>query len=403
VIQPAALFSPRWEVFWGTTYSFELELFDEYLFRRLGDPPLNASVLVDFATLARTWSGIQPDEEWRVRRVNRLYLVRAAGRPQGRFHPKTYFFANQKEGVLLVGSGNLSLAGLEEGKEVFARFDSTDEEGLASILSWRDWMAAVVEQANDEILGQRWFRLRQTTKGWLKGRAGSSSFVTNVETSLLDQFVGRSSGVDELHVTAPFFDSDVEALATLIKRTSPRKVFVYLGRGTSVDGTALRKLLKGSRASATVLAFDPPRFVHAKLVATIKNKKAMLLSGSANLSRAALTSSMNEQAWANTEAGVLSEMSAQEVRDLFQPPGLEAQEMSLDALGDYTFIEGDEPIALPIRLLSARPSDGEVIEVSLKGETGSPLYLTSLSDRCELEGDRTAKPFQLGGSTVLVC
>src|SRR5690606_5759082 len=104
--------------------SFELELFDEYLLRRLGDPPLNATVLVDFASLARTWDAIRAEEAWRVQRVNRLYLVRSAGRTRGRFHPKTYFFANSKEGVLLVGSGNLSLAGLEEGKEVFSRFDS---------------------------------------------------------------------------------------------------------------------------------------------------------------------------------------------------------------------------------------------------------------------------------------
>ena len=230
-IQPAALFTPRWEVFWGTTYSFELELFDEYLFRRLGDPPLNATVLVDFATLARTWGGIQPGEEWRVQRVNRLYLVRSAGRPQGRFHPKTYFFGNAKEGPLLVGSGNLSLHGLEEGKEVFSRFDSADQEGLAAILTWRDWMKGIIDQSGEEMLGQRWWWLLQTTKDWFKGRAGPSAFVTNADISLLDQLVGSQSSADELHVTAPFFDGDVEALGCCSNAVAPSRCRSTWGGG----------------------------------------------------------------------------------------------------------------------------------------------------------------------------
>lgn len=401
-VQPAALFTPRWEVFWATTYSFELELFDEYLFRRLGEPPLNATVLVDFATLARTWGGIEAGEEWRVQRVNRLYLVRSAGRPQGRFHPKTYFFGNAKEGTLLVGSGNLSLPGLEEGKEVFSRFDSADQEGLAAILAWRDWMKSIIDQSADEMLGQRWWRLLQTTKEWFKGSAGPSSFVTNADASFLDQLVGSQSSADELHVTAPFFDKDVDALSSLLERLRPEQVSVYLGRGASVDGAALRKLLKKSPAKVSVFAYDPPRFVHAKLVAVIKGKRARLLSGSANLSRAALTSSMAGEAWANIEAGVLSEATAQEARDLFQPPDLETMPVSLDDLGEFSFDEGDAPPALPVRLLSARPGDGETVEVFFTGQVPSTLYLTSPSASAELQGNRTAEAFPLGQATVLL-
>src|SRR6266508_549320 len=46
----------RWSCFWATSYSLELELFDEYLFRRLGEPPLNATLLVDFRRLATSLS-----------------------------------------------------------------------------------------------------------------------------------------------------------------------------------------------------------------------------------------------------------------------------------------------------------------------------------------------------------
>ena len=103
-----------------------------------------------------------------------------------------------------------------------------------------------------------------------------------------------------------------------------------------MDGAALRNLLMKSRAKVSIFAYDPPRFVHAKLVAVIKGKRARLLSGSANLSRAALTSSMSGETWANTEAGVLNDATASEVRDLFQPPGLDPRTLVLpiDSGGD---------------------------------------------------------------------
>jgi HKD family nuclease len=401
-IQPARFFNPRWEVFWCTTYSFELELFDEYLFRRLGDPPLNATVLVDFATLAKAWEGIQQGEEWRLQRVNRRYLVRAAGRPQGRFHPKTYFFGNDKEGTLLVGSGNLSLWGIEEGSEVFSQFDSADDRGLAAILSWRDWIKTIVDETDDDLLGQRWFRLRQTTKGWLRGAASSSSFVTNSERSLLDQVFDEKKPCDELLVTAPFFDKDVEALGALLKQSRAMKLSLYLGRGTSVDGAALRRLLKTTHGKVEVFAFDPPRFVHAKIIALIQGQRARVLTGSANLSRAALTSSLADATWANTEAGVLTGVSAKEARDLFHPPNLKPKRISLNDLVEFSFQEGDEPLGLPLRLHSARPSGDGTILVNLSGKTSGSLFLSSDSKSVRLEGFRTVEAFNLDSTTVLV-
>jgi hypothetical protein len=43
----ANLFKPGTHAFWGTTYALGLALFDQYLLRRLGGPPLNAVLLAD--------------------------------------------------------------------------------------------------------------------------------------------------------------------------------------------------------------------------------------------------------------------------------------------------------------------------------------------------------------------
>ena len=42
-----ALLHARDEVFFATTFTFDTAGFDDYLFPKLGAPPLNATVLVD--------------------------------------------------------------------------------------------------------------------------------------------------------------------------------------------------------------------------------------------------------------------------------------------------------------------------------------------------------------------
>jgi hypothetical protein len=68
-------FSGRWTSFFATAYSIELEFFDEYLFRRLGEAPLNATVLTDAGTHGRLWTSGDPAR--RLRRANRDYLHRS--------------------------------------------------------------------------------------------------------------------------------------------------------------------------------------------------------------------------------------------------------------------------------------------------------------------------------------
>src|SRR5205814_8874840 len=112
----ARSFNGRWTSFFATTYSIELEFFDEYLFRRLGEPPLNATVLIDAGAHARLWTS-GDDQTRRLRRANRDYLLRPVLFGTGTFHPKTYLLGNVREGVLLVGSGNLTMSGVERGNE----------------------------------------------------------------------------------------------------------------------------------------------------------------------------------------------------------------------------------------------------------------------------------------------
>jgi hypothetical protein len=405
-IRVASHFQGRWSCFWATSYSLELELFDQYLFRRLGEPPLNATLLVDFDRLARDLQSIGIMDSRLLRRANRDYMLRGVGFGSGAFHPKTYFFGNQKEGMLLVGSGNLALRGIEEGHELFARLDSRNENDLQTIRGWRTWMDILVGRLGDRDLSMRWLDVKARCGGWVNGDCQGSRFVHNLERSMLDQLTSETRGpIDELHVTAPFYDRKAGALSTLCERLKPRRLALYLGAGTSVDGSALGGVLKSCGAAVTVYAVDPHEFVHAKLIGMIQGEHGFLLSGSANLSYAALTGVQPHETWANVEAGILIDAPAPLIRGVFLPPGLKLREETLDAVTTLAYNEPKKGLALQVKLRAARlRSDGRV-EVDLDGPPDGELSVTAGMEAQLLRGSRSEAPLELpeGGALVWIC
>ena len=319
-LRVTAAFERRWRVLWATSYTFEPVFFESFLLPRLGDPPLNVTILVDRHRLADAWQDLGDTTPWRGSRANRDYLVRGVAPTNGAFHPKTYFLADEQTGVLFVGSGNISMGGLESGKEVFSRFESANEEGLRAIRAWRSWMDALVADVDDDAVRTRW-NAAQVRARWLAGPVEPSVFVSNWEQPLLDQLLdGVRPPVNELHVTAPFFDADVGALRELIDRARPALVSVLLGRDASVNGPALLRALSASGAAVKLLGLLPDTYVHAKLVGIIAGDRARLLSGSANLSGGALLRAASRDSSANVECGTLVELSPQQVRETFAPP-----------------------------------------------------------------------------------
>lgn len=345
-------FSARWSVCWATTYTFEPSFFETVIARRLGDPPRNIVVLADGPHLADLWRRIGSGERWSIRGANRLYLIRPVHIPGGVFHAKTILLANEREGELLVGSGNLGLSGLESGREVIVRYRSTSASGLAAIATWRIWMADLVAHVDEPVLRMRWARVLERC-GWMAAESVASPFFTNWQTPLLDALVPAGSpSVDELHVTAPFFDADLRATTALIARARPRRITVYLGHPTSVDGPRLAETLGTSGAPASVLGMEPRGFVHAKLFATITGDVARLLSGSANASGPALLGTV-AAGDGNVETASIAELSADECRALFVPPGASTVPIDAATLARFEFQRIAVVPSPPVRLTSA--------------------------------------------------
>ncbi|MBI4322565.1 MAG: hypothetical protein HY675_29085 [Chloroflexi bacterium] len=389
-IEAATNFQGRRTVFWATSYTFDMRMFDDFWLPRLGDPPLNATLLIDARRLADVWAEIPPEDEWRVRRANLDYLLRGVDVPGWSFHPKTYLFGDKRDGVLLVGSGNLGLNGLEEGNECFSVFESGRAEELGTIRTWREWMRRIVRWLDDTRVTQRWLDALSRLP-WLGGDAGDSVFVSNWDRSLLEQLAARvTKPVDEIHVLAPYFDQQATALAELIRVTDPPVVHLYVGRDVSVDGEKLAGVaLEGGRR-VIAHGFRPNEFVHAKLIGIVQGDRGVVLSGSANISRAALLGSV-AHGTGNVEAGVLIELPTERMRALFVPGRLEVQDLDLAHLSTLTYTADTGDPAPHLLLKSAMRLDDERVKVDVEGAEGRHLCLAAFGDLSALKNGVTTR------------
>ena len=383
------LFRSNVIAFWATTYSIDLALFNEFLLGRLGEPPLNIAILADQQRLAETLERISPKMAGQIALVNRRWLLRGVQLGAGRFHPKSYLAVTPSKATLFVGSGNLSTSGLDEGREVFTEFVSGTDIGDAAIGAWRVWMRRLVEQLDDTRLAERFADLEEKLPGITGPRVVSEPLLlNNLVEAIAKQLVERvrtqvTGPVDELLVAAPFFDKRALALRHLVERLAPQRISVYTTTMTSVEGTHLARVLEESGAEVDLLAYEPDRFTHAKLVGVLAGEQAWVLSGSANLSQAALTLKASD---GNVELSVLVPVQPERVRELFLPPGASTREIALSDLASLTYESDEEPTGLPVRLLQATARAGGVVEIRCSPALQDGWRLDDLAERRGLVG-----------------
>lgn len=369
------LFRPAVRACWITTYNLDLGLFDGFLFNRLGDPPLNVTVLADGHHHDETLAALTVDEPWRIDRVNRRWLLRPVHHIPT-FHPKTLLFVEASKTTLLVGSGNLSYSGLDAGKEVFTIFTSETSEGRAAISGWHVWMRDLLDRLDDPLLRRRFSDLH-THLPTLPAPGGG--FVHNLYQPLLGQFVDAApSSVRTLLLTAPFFDTELDAVGELLTALQPVQVELFLADHAKIDGAQLQAIAQAAPGSFRLRRYEQAAFVHAKLAGAIgPDGHGVLLSGSANLSNAALVRSSGGLPPGNVEVGVLAALPGEQIQAAFTDPGkLDAVEVSLDAFATHTAdYDGPDQHAPAIRLLAAHRREDRSITFQISNADGRPLEL----------------------------
>lgn len=268
-------------------------------FRRCGHPTL--TIFADAGCAAESFAHQQPVLTGLGVRYR---VVPVAMDPGFRFHPKAVLLSGEEAGTLLVGSGNLTFGGWRENAEVWLRFDSR-QDGAAPFHAFQgylneilarvplpDAVAAEVEEAFD-TRGKSWLSAEPAGEARLVGRAGSG-------TALLDRMLDAvgTDPVNDLVICAPYFDDDGVGLRELVARTGPIRTTVLCQPGRS---TLTRRSWEPSVEKAVLRRVDFIRtnasgeersaFMHSKLYAFRRDHEVIVLAGSANCSRAALTAS----------------------------------------------------------------------------------------------------------------
>lgn len=388
----AELFTHAVSALWVTTYNLDLALFNEFLLPRLGEPPLNVTVLADHRRLAAGLDRVPLDRVGTLDRVNRRWLLRGVRFGAGAFHPKTYLAVAGRRVTLLVGSGNLSRSGLDEGHEVFTSFASGTPAGDAAIATWLGWMARIVRATDDTAILERFedlrSRLGQLNAGMHALPTSESPLLHNLDVPLADQLVAMVHAgatdtdgmVDELILTAPFYDPDAHAVGRLLADLTPRLVRIFVTPKMSVRGDQLAARLTASGARIQVIRYPPDKFIHAKLVGVIVGARGWLLSGSPNLSQAALTQTAlsDPPSSGNVEVAVLASLPAPAVRAAFHPPHLSTTSGSLETLTPLGFRADPEPELPSVRLLAAKALREGRIEVTCSPPPQPGWQLTDL-------------------------
>jgi hypothetical protein len=144
-----------------------------------------------------------------------------------------------------------------------------------------------------------------------------------------------------------------------------------------------------------LLALDPPGFVHAKLIGVVTGEHGHLLFGSANLSQAALLGT--GEPWANVEACVAVELTADETREAFLPPEHCWQETYLDRIAELEFRSDDDPPGLPVHLKAAWPGTDGRASIDATGAIPADAELTAGGEGQQIKDATTCAPLSLPG------
>jgi len=395
-VQPIAeLINGSVSALWITTYSLDLALFNEFLLPRLGEPPLNVVVLGDQRRLTASLARVPVERVDSLAAVNSRWLLRGIEQGGHAFHPKTYLAIVRDRATLIVGSGNLTVGGLDEGREVFTMFRSGTAVGDAVIVAWRRWLRSIVEATRDVTLAERFQDLEERLpKPPPVALASDPALIDNLTRPIASQLVGivadnEGLPADELLLAAPFFDVGAEAVRYLLTELKPRRVDIYITKSTSANGQHLAESLTASGAEVKVWAYSPDTFVHAKLVGIVSREQGWVLSGSPNLSQAALT--LSSASGGNVELAVLARLEPDQVRGTFIPPGMTAEPRQLADIRSLEYKVDPEPAALPVRLITAVVMASGAVEVQTHPPCQPGWLLDDLARREELVTDNSGR------------
>lgn len=278
-----------------TTFSVDFDAYESVALSRMRGAGCRNNFLVgDGRLLNQAVTSQAPP-----RHAGKLYTLNAVLPGRGVFHPKLFLQFGRKTGRMIVGSANLTSAGLAGNLELVdsITFDGVGEGERQLVRQAWDYAAGFLEEDRPGTAHQIAWLLDRTP--WLTG-AGLETGAVTLQDGSQAAFLTESSqrGIGErfasmidapvrrLIVVSPYWDRELAALSDLSGRIGPHQIDILVDRTTNEfpadavsDGRI--RLYDGE-------VFLGGRFLHAKAIIAQTEEADHVLLGSANCTRAAL-------------------------------------------------------------------------------------------------------------------
>lgn len=242
---------------------------------------------------------------------------------RGVFHPKIMLLTGVKHGLLIIGSGNITSAGLSTNDEIWGAFhlDNLENENVGIFGSVWDYLQPYLHQSYgfvpQKIDWMRkhspWLEELPKSNGWNKFSQQNSEvkFVGNsLDSSMFSQLIKEISIVNTESITtiSPYYDKTGAQLKQLREHFNPSKFNCIVDVDSGLIPSKLEKKdiekFNFYNWNDCKKDFDDVfNRLHAKLIHIENSKEEFLLLGSANITLAAL--GKTESSSANSEAGIL--------------------------------------------------------------------------------------------------
>ncbi len=297
-----------------TTFNASLPFYEELILRRLrANGCRHNVVLMDSAQCAASWES----EAARPRQAGYEYTLIPV-RSKGAFHPKVSIFAGPKKFALLVGSHNLTVAGLGFNREITNLIEALGKKhefGVVLSEAWNSissWLEHARNYCPEDLISSA-LRLQDHIKPFLNtsGQETTTRFLAQAgnSSSLFEQLRQQVTfPVRRIIVTGAFFDQQLGFLRSLRQVWQSAEIVVGIDPKTVV----LPRLMSDPRMrfvdARAAWPDDGDKYLHAKaLYIEGDGTSSIFLSGSANPSAPGWGIRPNE---ANTEAMILLQGSA---------------------------------------------------------------------------------------------
>ena len=295
-----------------TSFSFDFYYFEMNIMRSLRACGIvNISVFIDENILQDNLGNLTGNEH-----RNALTYSLTSINTNKIFHPKMYLFFGHKDGLLIVGSGNLTASGHGKNDEIWGAFHLSEENFLNAQIFANAWHYFLHLNINTKGYTNEKIKWIKEYTPWLSklpkqnqsifqeiDENNSIAFLTNNKPNIFEKtknLIGTNE-VIEITVIAPFFDKKGTALTTIINTFQNAKINVIIDDKNGsipneLDKKIAQKISFFNWTDCYKLSnFDENnRKLHAKLVIFKSVEHEFCLFGSANISVAGLGINTNQ-------------------------------------------------------------------------------------------------------------